>query len=413
MKRVVGSLIVVSALLVGCARKEKPVEAAAKPADPLMVRTIAAESRVVDRAISVTGSLAPDETASVSSEVPGRVARILVDFGQPFKKGQVLIELDRQELEFSLARAKSALAQAVARLGVDPSTANPKPESTAAMRQASAQMEDAKTKYDNARKLVSSGDISQERFNELEKTFNARQAAYEAVRDEMRTQVVSLDALRADVNLATKRLNDATVRAPFDGSVSQKLVSPGQYAKENTPLLNIVKNYPLRLRIEVPETASGTLKAGSTVEFTTDAVPGEHFAAVIREINPSLDEKSRSLTAEARLTKNDSRLRPGMFVQVLLKMSRNSEVVAVPKQAVYTVAGLTKVFVIRNGKAVELRISPGQDLGTWVEVPRDAVNAGEPVAISGLNQLVNGTPVRTTPGKLAAAVGLAGAAQGE
>ena len=89
----------------------------------------------------------------------------------------------------------------------------------------------------------------------------------------------------------------------------------------------------------------------------------------MRELNPSLDPKSRTLTAEARLPHEDARLRPGMFVQVQLVAQKGAEAVVVPKEAVYTVAGLTKLFVIRDGRAVEQRINPGQEWDGWMEVP--------------------------------------------
>jgi RND family efflux transporter MFP subunit len=179
----------------------------------------------------------------------------------------------------------------------------------------------------------------------------------------------SVQALKAEVKLAQKRLNDATVRAPFDGSVEQKLVSPGAYLKENTPILTLVKTNPLRLRADLPESAVAVVKAGATLTFTTGAAPGETFTAVVRQLNPSVDQKSRTLVVEARIPKNDPRLRPGMFVQVQLSMQKGSEVVMVPKDAIYTVAGLNKMFVIREGRAVEQKITPGEELDGWVEVP--------------------------------------------
>ncbi|MCX6637884.1 MAG: hypothetical protein NT090_22740, partial [Acidobacteria bacterium] len=117
------------------------------------------------------------------------------------------------------------------------------------------------------------------------------------------------------------------------------------------------------------------------------------FHAVVREMNPSLDARSRSLAAEARLLENDARLKPGMFVQVRLVTARDASVVAVPKEAIYAVAGLTKIFVIRDGKAVEIRLIPGQEVDGWVEAPGGLVRAGELVATSNLAALVNGAPV--------------------
>lgn len=388
-----GAVILLSGLfLAGCSSEQKKAEASTKP-EPVAVQTVAARSQMLDKTLPVTGSIHPDETVAVSAEVPGRITAIHVDFGHSVRKGQVLAELDRQELNLAVERSKAALAQALARLGLDPNQANVRPDSTPSVRQAQAQLEDARNKYDNASSLVKTGDISQERFTEIEKAFQTRQAMYEAARDEVRTLLAQVQALKAELSLAQKRLGDATVRAPFDGSISQKLQSPGAYIKENTPILTLMKTNPLRLRVEVPESAAGSVRPGTTLTFTTDAAPGIQFNAVVRELNPSLDPQSRTLTAEARLAQADQRLRPGMFVQVQLVVAKGNETVLVPKRAVYRVAGLTKVFTIRDGKAVEHKVETGQEVDNWVEVPRDAVTAGDPVAVSALTQLIDGLPV--------------------
>lgn len=396
MNRRFAAVVLTAALLAGCSNQGSKTEAAtAKAPEALEVRTATAQIRNIDRSISVTGSLEPDEKVSVSSEVPGRISTILVDFGQPVRKGQVVAELDKQELQYQVDRAKGSLAQSLARLGLDPTQEEGGVQSTPVMKQAQAQFEDAKSKFENAQKLIKTGDISQERFTEVEKSYQARLALLEASRDDMRTLQASVQSLRADVKLAQKRLSDATIRAPFDGAVSEKLVSPGQYLKENTPILTVVKTNPLRLRVEVPESAAAVIRVGSSLTFTTDAAAEAQFNATVRQLNPSLDAKSRSLTVEARLNSHDNRLRPGMFVQVQLVLSKNNEIVVVPKQALYTLAGLTKVFVIRGGKVHEHRVTPGPEVGDgFVEVPRDAVQPGESVAVSQLQQLIQGTAVK-------------------
>jgi RND family efflux transporter MFP subunit len=382
---------------VSCSREQKKAEASSKAPEPLTVQTVAARSRLLDNTVSVTGSLNPDETVSLGSEVPGRITAIHVDFGQSVRKGQVVAELDKQELSLALERARASLAQALARLGLDPSQEEVRPETTPAIRQAQAQMEDARTRFRSAESLVKTGDISQERYIEIQKMYQARQAVYDAARDEARTLLAQVQALRAEVALAQKRLNDATVRAPFDGSVSQKLLSPGQYIKENTPIITLVKTNPLRLRVEVPEAAVGVVRVGTTLSFSTDAAPGSKFHALVRELNPSLDPQSRTLTAEARLTQSDPRLRPGMFVQVQLVVQKGTEAVLVPRRALYSIAGLTKLFTVRDGRVVEHKITPGQEIENWVAVPREAVNPGDQVAVSGLQQLINGLPVKAEP----------------
>jgi len=390
--------IVISSLLVtiGCgARGKDRVEAAAKTAaEPPVVRVAAAQVKQLGRTVSVTGSLLPDETVSVSSEVAGRLAEVHYDFGQTVKKGEVIAELDKREFDLQYERGKAALAQALARIGLDPKQEEVTPESTPAMRQANAQLEDARFKYESAVKLVKTGDIAQERFVEIEKGLHAREAAYEATRDDLRTQLANVQALRAELSLAGKRLNDATVRAPFDGQVAARLVSPGQYMKDNTPIVTLVKSWPLRLRVEIPESAAGEVRTGTTLTFTTDAAPGAEFQARVTQLNPTLDSRSRSLAAEARLTDRAPVLRPGMFVTVRLALARDAAAVMVPREALYQIAGLTKVFAIRDGKAVESRIAPGQEADGWAEVPADRIRPGDQVAVSKVAMLVDGMAVR-------------------
>ena len=391
----IACLIASLILLPGCSKQapKNQVEAAVKP-QPLTVRIAAAETRRVDKSISIIGSLNPDESVNVSSEVAGRISAINVDFGQNVRKGAVIAELDKQEYQIQLDRSRAALAQALAKLGLSPGQEDTPPSSTPAMRQAQAQLDDAKFKYESAAKLVKSGDISQERFTELEKAYRAREAGFEMMRDDMRTVLAQAESLRSDVRMAQKHLNDTTIRAPFDGAVMQKMVSPGQYMKENTPIVMLVKTNPLRLRAELPESAAADVHIGTSLTFTTDGIAGREFHAVVRELNPSLDAKSRSLTVEARITESDARLRPGMFVQVLLVTRRNADIVVVPKQAIYTMAGLSKVFVIRGGRVVEVRVPPGQELSGWVEVPGDQIRAGDEIAITNLPALVNNGEVK-------------------
>jgi RND family efflux transporter MFP subunit len=397
MRRALLAPVVLAVFLAACGQqKPDPSKLAKKAPDPIAVRTAQSEARTVERAIMATGSLLADETVTVSSEVSGRVVKISADFGQSVKKGAVIAQLDPIELNLQLERSKAGLAQALARLGLDAKQVDATPESTPTTRQAKAQMEDARTKYENAARLVKSGDVSQERFIELEKGYHAREAAYEATLDDVRQQLAMLRSLRADVRLAEKRVRDATVVAPFDGAIKEKSVSVGQYIRENTGIVTLVKTWPMRLRVEVPESGIGKIKVGSDLAFTTESVPDVEFHATVRELNPSLDSRSRTLTAEARLNKPDERLKPGAFVQVKLITDGNFPVVAVPHDALYTVAGLNKLFTIENGTAVEHKIDTILAANGWVEMPAGLIPAGVPVAVSNLAQLTDGASVTVT-----------------
>lgn len=371
---------------------EKKVEAAPKAAAP-EVRTAKVETRTIDRSISVTGELQADETLSVVFEVAGRVARIHTDFGRLVRKGEVIAELDPTEYRIQVERAQALLAQAMARVGLDPTDTDKTPATTPAIRQAEAQLADARSKFEAASKLVKSGDIAQERYVELEKALAARQAALDAAKDELRTLWASVQSIRADLKLIEKRLADTVVRAPFDAAVTERLVSPGQYIKENTPVLRLVKSDPLRLRADIPEVASSYVRPGSTITFTTDAAPGETFRATVERLNPALDKQSRTMSVEAKIANPKWTLRPGTFVQVQLITERNVPVVTVPKTALYSIAGLTKAFAIRDGKAVEFKVPPAAEGDSWIEVPKGSVAPGELVAVSNLAALIDQAPV--------------------
>lgn len=391
---VILAVILSLSLAAGCSKKPVAVEAkSAVPEPPLAVKSAKVETRVVDRSVAVTGSLVADESVNLVFEVPGRIAAIRTDFGQYVRKGQVLAELDRTDYQLQLQRAKATLTQALARVGLNADQAGAKAESTAAMRQAQAQMEDAWNKFESARKLKESGDISEQRFVEMEKGYRARLAGVEATKDELRVQMASIDALKTDIQIAEKRLNDTVLRAPFDGAISARPASPGQYVKDNATIVTLVKTWPLRLRAEVPEAESGAAKAGTALTFTTDSVPNVEFHAVVRELNPTLDARSRTLVAEARIVENDARLKPGSFVQMKLTSERGVSVKVVPKTAVHQIAGLTKLFTLRGGKATEVRFQPGQELGGWVEVPGGGLQAGDAIATSNLGQLYTGRAV--------------------
>ena len=379
-----------------CSRRpgQEPVKAASGGPAPLAVKTAAAATRAFEKSISVTGSLYPDESVNVSSEVPGRVMKIHADFGQSVRQGQVLAELDPQEYDIQIERGRAAMAQALARLGLEMSNTLKAPDSTPMIRQAEAQLEDAKSKFDSAKKLMASGDIAPQRYTELEKAYIARQAGVDAARDEMRTLWASISALRADLKLLEKRRQDTVVRAPFDAEVGSRAVSPGQYVRDNAVLMTLVKTSPLRLRAEIPESGVAAVKIGTTLTFTTEAHPGVDFRAVVRELNPSLDPRSRTLVAEARMLAPDARLRPGMFVQVRLVITAAASVVAVPRTAVHTVAGLTKLFTVAGGVAREKKFVPGLESEGWVEVPGGIVKAGERVAVSNLPLLTDGAAVK-------------------
>ena len=180
----------------------------------------------------------------------------------------------------------------------------------------------------------------------------------------------------------------AHVRAPFDGSVSARLTNLGDYVRPGTVVFRLVQDDPLKFRGEVPERDVPALKPGQAVRITVDPYPGEAFAGTVTRVGAASDPTARSLAFEAAVP--NARSPPAARV---LRPWRRSVVrheeraVAVPRAAVTTFAGVTKVFVVEEGVARERAVTLGVDLGDgWIEIT-EGVARGLQVATSGLSTL--------------------------
>ncbi len=393
-----GMVIVFLALalmgLSGCReRATAPDAVSAHPENVMKVSAALAEARTIDRRIEIVGTLLPDDEVVVGAEVEGTVARVNVDLGSFVRRGQILAEIDRREFQLRLEQARAALAEARARLGLRPGQGDEiDPERTPLVEQARAAYEDARSKYESARRLYATGDIPEQRYIEAEKTFQARRAAYRAAIDSVRNQLAGLRRLRAQVALAEKELSDTIIRAPITGSVTVKHISAGEYLKRGAPVVTLVKLTPLRLRASVPEPYAAAVTVGRELRFTVDAVKGETFRGRVTRISPSVNPETRSLVIEAEIDNRDFKLRPGYFARAELVVEPNARVVLIPSRAVVRYVGLTRVYVIEDGRAVERSVKLGTEVDGWIEVV-EGVRAGEQVITSNLSRVKNGQPV--------------------
>ena len=182
------------------------------------------------------------------------------------------------------------------------------------------------------------------------------------------------------------------MRAPLAGLVARRHVSAGEYLKENAPLFTLVVADPLKYAGTVPERYAPELRVGQALEITVEAHPGQTFSGQVTRVAPAVEVQTRSLSLEARVPNADGRLRPGFFAKGSVLTRRDQAVTFVPAEAVTYFVGITKVFVVTDGKAEERLVKPGARQGGWVEIV-GGVKAGEAVATTNLPQLFNGAPV--------------------
>ena len=385
-------IVLFSLVFWGCSKSKDQSVSAADTArlEPIEVKTTRVIERQVERFVEVVGTLKADQEVVVSSEVKGVIEELPVDLGSVVKRGQVLARLSQKEFKLRVDQAEAALQQVRARLGLRGNSEHINPEQNSEVRQAKAALDEANLRYDRAKTLIKNGDIPQERFDAAEIGYRNAEAHYQASLDNFSNQIALVEQRVAEMQLARKQLNDATILSPLNGAVSQRHVTQGEYIRAETQIVTIVKSNPLRLRAVIPEAAVASVHVNNPLTLSVDSYPGRTFKGVISRVSPSLDEKARTLMVEATVDNQDGTLKPGLFAKVQLLVNKQSPAVMVPSQSVQNFAGLTKVFVLQNdNRIVERVVRTGVKDGDYVEI-LEGIKVGERIATDRLGKLSNG-----------------------
>jgi RND family efflux transporter MFP subunit len=155
-----------------------------------------------------------------------------------------------------------------------------------------------------------------------------------------------------------------------------------------------VRVHPLRLVLAVPERAAAGIRTGQDVQVTVDGDATIYRGRVAR-LSPSIQEQNRTLTVEAEVPNQQSRLRPGAFAKADIVLAADQPAVFVPGSAIVVFAGIEKVLTVKDGKSVELRVETGRRENGRVEIVK-GVTAGQPIVAEPGN-LVGGQSVSVVP----------------
>jgi RND family efflux transporter MFP subunit len=384
-------LTLVPACSTSNSQNARQAQAASAPA-PVAVDVAKVETRELQRSVEAVGTLDPNEEVTVSNQVEGTVEKLFVDLGDAVRAGQVIAQLDTRELELNVHQQEAALQQELARVGLTDENATFDEGATSQVRQAEAAFADAKIRLERTRKLAESGVIPQQQLDAQQAQYDGAEAALRSSRETVRNIRASIAARKAALALAQKKLADAKISAPLAGFIKDRPASVGQFLKANSAVVTIVQNSPLKLHADVPETAVAYVRAGRPLEFRVDAFPGRTFDGKITRLSPSVDQQSRTLKLEAIVNNSDGLLKPGFFARVNIQTDRKDKALIVPAEALVTVSGIEKVFVIENGKAAERIVRSGVRLNNSVEIV-EGLNEGNLVARSNLESLQQGREV--------------------
>src|SRR5687768_4444948 len=370
------------------------------------VTTAPAILRELPRFFEATGSLTGDEQTDVAPSIGGKVVYVGVELGSFVKSGQTIVRLDDvdsklrvQQAQAQLEQTRAALRQAEEKVGLragqtfDP---NRVPE----VSNARVAMNLAEKNLRRAEKLIESGDISRSDFDDQKARYDQLREMYESALSQARQNYAAVATARANVanaesalNLAQRTLSYANVFSPIDGYVAERVADLGEYVAPSNKVATVVRINPLRVRIDIPEQAIPSVAVGQSVSVTTSAWPDRNFSGRVARISPNVTPTSRTMTIEAEIDNSSAVLKPGQFATIRILQERAAPAVLVPVRAVRTEAGVSRVFVMKDGYARERIVQIGQTEGDLIEI-RSGISADELVATSNLEMLSEGVAVK-------------------
>jgi len=350
----------------GCARGRAAEDGRGPKA--VKAHVVPVVSRSVQRTVDSVGSLFPFEEVTVGAEVEGRVAQVFVDVGDAVARGRALVKIVPVELGLNLEQERAALEQIQTRLTTTGGGALKDPKEAAEVKRADADRTDAEQKYLRAKELFAQGLISRGTFDEAEARFNGARAGYDMAVQNVLTLRAQAAQRTASVALAGKKLSDTVIRAPFEGHVKDRMVSPGQYVKVQTPVMVIVDTNRLRARLKVPEKMAGWVAVGQPVRVQVEAYPDRAFEGAVSRMNPSVDPQTRSFDVEALLDNRDGVLKPGFFARASIVSSRVDQALVVPQDALRYLYGVYKVYTVEQSALRETEVKLGAREGADVEI---------------------------------------------
>ena len=303
----------------------------------------------------VSGSLEPEQAATVRAEVGGSVLRTFADAGQRVKRGQLLARLDDNALRDDFLSARSTV------------------------RSAETALELARRNAERSERLAEAGAVAERDL--------------ETARWDVTNAEGTLADARARLSNAQEQLDDTQVRAPFDGIVSDRAADAGDVVQVGAALFTIVDPTRLRLEASVPAGQIGRLRSGTEVEFTVNGLD-RRITGRIERINPVVDPATRQVRIYVTIPNVDRTLVAGLFAEGRVATD-TKRAVAVPLSAIDSRGNSPSVHLLKAGRVTESPVQLGvrDEAAELVEVLAGAAD-GDTVLLGSAQGVTPGSRVR-------------------
>jgi len=332
--------------------------------------------------LNATGYVVAQRKAAISSKATGRLEWLGVAEGSRVKAGDLIARIDNRDV---IAQSQSADAAAHA--------------AEALVRQAEVERQNAQVEYRPSDELVGKGFISRSALDTAKARLDRAQAAVASAQ-------ANVNAARANARNAQVAVDYTEIRAPFDGVILSKsanvgdLVTPFSNATDSKgAVVSMADMSTLEVEADVSESSLGKISVGQPAEMVLDALPDMRFRGRISRIVPTVDRAKATVMTKVKFDAIDPRVLPEMsakvsFLSQEVTAEQQKPLVAVNPDAIVQRDGRTVVFVVRDGHAVAVPVTPGAKLGDATAVTGD-VKAGEKAVAKPAPSLASGMAVST------------------
>lgn len=320
--------------ILACGKTDKKQENAAPQSRNASLNVAAVEGYVVHpttltETVTASGTLIPSEETELHPEASGRVVSINLPEGRAVRKGDLLLKVFDEDLRTQLQTLEMQLKQA---------------------------------------------EITEQRLGDLLKVKGVSQQEYDLASLQVQT-------LKSEIELVRINIRKTELRAPYDGIIGLRRISPGAYVTPANAIATIRSSGSLKLDFSIPEKYSSLLRTGQTVNFTV-AGSTKTRTATVQATEQSIAAENRNLQVRA-LVRDGRDLLPGSFAQVSLSLGDNTQALLIPNQAVIPQARNKQVIVSRNGQAKFVVVQTGIRQASMIEIT-NGIQAGDTVAVTGM-----------------------------
>jgi RND family efflux transporter MFP subunit len=335
--------------------------------------------------LNASGYVVAQRKAAVASKITGRLEALMVEEGSHVKKGDVIARLENED-------ARAARDQAAANLKV----------ARANLEQSKAELRDATLAFDRSKELVAKGYIARADYDTADARYRKAVAGVAAAGASEKAAAAALQG--SDVNLEY-----ALIRAPFDAVVLTKdadvgdIVTPlGAAANAKAAVVTIADMGSLQVEADVSESNLGQVKVGQPCEIQLDAVPDARFRAAVHTVVPTADRSKATVLVKVAFLDKDPRILPEMsakvaFLSRAVKPEEQKSRLAVNRSAVVKRQSRDIVFVVLEGRAVEVPVKTGEALGDMIEIVK-GLKAGDRIVTKNIDQVKNGSRIKIAEG---------------